>query len=412
MRPAVLLMLDMRDYTEPPGDVTGYRELWREIEPVLLGRDLRRSGDIEVVTPGRGRVTAVVVDASGSPPVADSSTTFAVCGLLERPQLRYRCGPCADAGQARYGPFICADCARTDPARRVCDDHVVILDLTFARATCPAHVPSCECRRTATFWCAGPRCNRRRAWCDSHRRRHPGDPLTSYCDGCYELRFPACATQGCASTGSLACEFSTAVAGQRGACGTRCCAGHAFRWQVYGPHRRGLVLCAAHRRTLPALSPPEVVEQIVRGTRARRRGTARVPKLPRLSTLRHIFINVRQHLYDLSTLYDLVRTPGSTDPGLRPLLSEHDAGWLEELRVDEIEGREGERRFAALQQIMADLGYADLAGRLSLSVYKPRTGDLWVRVPEELRSRFIGRQGSTIKELQRRLGLTIKLEKL
>jgi hypothetical protein len=408
MKPAVLLMLDMREYRDPPADAAGYRTLWQEIEPEFLGRDLRHGGSVQLERPGHGRLTAVVVDGAGSPPMVDASTTFAICGLLEPPRLRYRCGTCGDAGQVRYGPFVCTQCGTADPGRRVCDDHVVILDLTFSRATCPEHVPSCDCGRTATFWCAGPRCTRRRAWCDVHRRRHPGDPLTSYCDSCYDLRFPACSTRGCASTGSLTCEYATGGHG----CGSRSCPRHAFRWQVYGPHRRGLVLCADHQRRLPTLSREDLVLQILTGTQARRRGSVRSPKLPRLSTMRHIFINVQHQLLSLAMLNDVVERAGATDRALQPLLQEHGPGWQVEVRVEKEDETEGLRRFAALQQILADLGHAEMATRVSMSVFKPRSGDLWVRVPEDLKPRFIGRQGSTIKEMQRRLGLTIKLERL
>jgi predicted PilT family ATPase len=79
---------------------------------------------------------------------------------------------------------------------------------------------------------------------------------------------------------------------------------------------------------------------------------------------------------------------------------------------EENDQSEGLRRFAELQRILAELGHAEMAAQVSMSVFKPRTGDLWVRVPEQLKPRFIGKQGSTIKEMQRRLGLTIKLERL
>jgi hypothetical protein len=412
MRPSVLLVLDLREYREPPADAAGYRRLWAQLEPELLGRDLTPSGTVTLDRAPRGRVGAIVVEAAGGAVRVDANTSFAVCGVLEPPKLLYRCGPCGDAGQVRYGPFVCIECGPADTRRRVCDDHVVILDLTFAKATCPAHVPSCGCGQTATFWCAGPGCRRRRAWCDRHRRRHPGDDLTSYCEACYDQRFPACSTAGCSSTGSLACEFTGSGAGS-GACGTRVCPRHGFRWQVYGPQKRGLVLCPEHHRRLPALSPEDLVLQIIAGT-VRRRGRARLPRLPRLSTVRHIFINVRRQLLSIADLYAVadrsVRDRG--DPAVRSLIDEHRPGWQAEVQNEVDTVGKGRLHFAQLQSVLVGLGFADMAPRVTFSEFKPHSGDLYVRVPDDLKARFIGRQGSTIKAIQQRLGLTVKLERL
>ncbi|BCJ51933.1 hypothetical protein Asp14428_34080 [Actinoplanes sp. NBRC 14428] len=411
MRPSVLLMLDLREYGEAPSDEDGTRRLWAEIEPELIGRDLRPDQTVTVRRPG-GVIGAVVLESD--PALAGwtgPDTTFAVCGVLERPKLLYRCGPCADEGRVSYGPFLCSGCGATDTRRRVCDDHVVILDLSFAKATCPAHVPRCECGRTATFWCAGPGCGRGKAWCDQHRRRHPGDELISYCGGCYDRRFPACSTGGCGSIGSLSCEFGAGA----GPCRTKVCPGHAFRWQVYGPSRRGLVLCPAHHRQLPALAPDELVRQVVSGTLGRRRGRSRVPRLPRLSLFQHIFINVQRRLLTVPQLYDaadrVYRAERANQP-LTALIDEHRAGWERE-RADAIAAeRDGQRHFARLCEALTALGHGDMVPRISLSIFKPHAGELWVRVPDDLRGRFIGSRGATINALRQRIGLQINLEKL
>ncbi|MEU3455015.1 hypothetical protein ABZ671_15650 [Micromonospora sp. NPDC006766] len=412
MKPSVLVLLDMREYPDAPTTPAGYRELWRELEADLVRRDLRTTPTVRWDQPGHGAVSVQVLNPHSCPAVLDERTTFAVCGILEPPRLKYRCGTCADAGQARYAPFICADCRAVDPARRVCDEHVVVLDLNFARVSCPAHVPACACGQRATFWCSGAECQRRRPWCDTHRRRHPGDPLTSYCEGCYQQRFPACSAPRCASTGSLSCEHQA----DGRACRARVCPRHGYRWQVYGPHRRGLVLCPSHHAVLPRLSRHEIAYQILAGTAARGRGRNRAPRLPGLRTIRHIFINVRRELVEVAEIQDLMRAAagraGPRNRALDELIAEHRAAWAREVKEDADRMEEGQRHFGVLQSLLVGLGQADLAERIRLSEFKPHANQLWVRVPDEIKARFIGRQGTTIKELERRLGLKIKLEKL
>lgn len=411
MRPSVLVLLDMREYRDPPATPDGYRELWRELEADLVRRDLRSTPVVRWDRPGRGAVGVQVVNPHSCPAVLDERTTFAVCGILEPPRLAYRCGTCADAGRASYGPFICAGCPE-DPARRVCDEHVVVLDLNFAQVSCPQHVPACPCGRRATFWCAGPQCQRRKPWCDTHRRRHPGDPLTSYCDDCYEQRFPSCSAPGCASTGSLACEYQD----DGRACRTRVCPRHGYRWQVYGPNRRGLVLCPSHHAALPRLSRHEIAYQILAGTAARGRGRNRAPRLPGLRTVRHIFINVRRELVSVAEINDLMHhaaaRPGPRNRALDELIAEHRDAWAREVAGAADVREAGERHFAVLRSLLIGLGYADLAQLIELSEFKPNANQLWVKVPDAAKARFIGRQGATIKELQSRLGLKIVLEKL
>ncbi|MEV4638079.1 KH domain-containing protein [Actinoplanes sp. NPDC049548] len=407
MRPSVLLVLDLREYADPPSDEEGSRRLWAEVEPELIGRDLRPDQTITVRRPG-GVIGATVLESDLGAGWTGPDTTFAVCGVLERPKLLYRCGPCADAGQVRYGPFLCSGCGSTDTRRRVCDDHVVILDLSFAKATCPAHVPACECGRTASFWCTGPGCGSGKAWCDQHRRRHPGDELISYCRGCYDRRFPDCSTGGCRSIGTLSCEFQAGA----GSCRTRVCPGHAFRWQVYGPARRGLVLCPAHHQRLPSLAADELVRQVISGTLGRRRGRSRVPKLPRLSLFQHIFINVQKRLLTVPQLYDLADQVYRADRSLTALIDEHRPGWQRE-RTDAITAeRDGQHHFARLGQELTAMGHGDMVARISFSIFKPHAGELWVRVPQDLKGRFIGTRGATINALRQRIGLQINLEKL
>ena len=101
MRPSVLLLLDLRDYPDPPSDEAGSRRLWEQVEPDLIGRELR-TDDTVVVRRPHGVISAVVLDTGPLPGGRTGpDTTFAVCGVLERPKLVYRCGPCGDAGRSR-----------------------------------------------------------------------------------------------------------------------------------------------------------------------------------------------------------------------------------------------------------------------------------------------------------------------
>lgn len=405
MKPSVLVLLDMRGYREPPGDADGYRALWTRLEPELIGRDLRRAGTITVDRPGHGTIGAIVINAADCPERVDASTPFAICGILEPPRLVSRCGTCG-----RYGPFVCVRCGPDDDSRRVCDDHVVILDLTLDRATCPAHVPVCACGRTATFWCAGARCRRRTAWCDGHRRPHPGDPLTSYCDTCYDERFPACVVPRCTGNGRMSCEFTVGT----GRCAARACAGHAYDWKVFGPKGRGLVLCPDHRAVLPGLAREDLVFQIFAGTAARRRAGRQQPKPPRLTGLRHVFINIQNQLIGISALYEVVeataRRYGSGNQPLADLVGENRAVWQADVRTERERRVQGEQHVAKIQRWLTELNRPDVAAALTFSEFKPHLNEVWVHVPEQLRGRFFGAKGVTIKELERRLGLRIRTE--
>jgi hypothetical protein len=123
----------------------------------------------------------------------------------------------------------------------------------------------------------------------------------SYCGPCYADRYPACSQRGCADTGQIACEQVTESGFS--SCGRRVCARHALRWQVFGPHRRGLDLCPQHAPTLRTMSREQFVFQWVAGIAARPGRQS----LPRLSIVRHIFINARDEVLDMrviNTLFD------------------------------------------------------------------------------------------------------------
>jgi hypothetical protein len=176
------------------------------------------------------------------------------------------------------------------------------------------------------------------------------------------------------------------------------------------------VLCPAHHAALPRLSKDEIARQILSGTAARGRGRNRAPRLPGLRTVRHIFINVRRELVPVveinRLMHDAAARPGPRQRALDELVAEHRDGWDREVKDEVGRQQEGARRFAVLQNELAGLGHADLVQLIELSEFKPNSNQLWVKVPEIAKARFIGRQGTTIKELERRLGLKIMLEKL
>lgn len=419
-RAVVPVSLDVREYTEPLDGPDAYRALWDRVEPYLLRVDPREPRPLRLDLGPEGSLTLQFLDPVGNPDTLGPGHRFAVRGIRERPQIRYACAHCARQGTTEYGPFRCHAC-HENPAgateTRLCDRHVVILDGPF-RTVCPAHAPTCpECAKPGTFWCDGATCRKKQAWCDDHRRAHPGDARTSYCPGCYAVRFPDCAVGGCANTGHLRCEY-TASAGGR--CRNRTCAGHAGRWQIYGPHKRGLVVCPEHWSGLRRLSREDLVFQIVAATAARRRLGERssVPAvLPRLSVVRHILIHVRNEALDMGVIDGLFTGlrkrlgSGRDDAAMARLVDDHARTRAQDLRVFEDEHAQGRRHFAALVRLLAAEGKQELADRITFSDFRSKANKLFVRVPEEYKGRFIGRGGAGIAGLSRRLGIILELEK-
>jgi len=238
------------------------------------------------------------------------------------------------------------------------------------------------------------------------------------------VKFPTCCHVGCDKTGSLACEHvarSTLTP-----CGARVCGLHAFRWQVFGPHRRGPVLCLKHRRTLPRLSREELAFEIVatswarssdpasRRSRTRQRGE---PPLPRLSTVRHIVINSRGEalsLAELNSLFTQLQS-GLPDSGLgrqlRLGLERQAVSRAEEVAEEQRDSVRGEELFAQLQQLLNGQRKHDLASRISLSYFRQRSSLLWVRVPEDLMGAFIGERHRRINAYSAALGVTVRVER-
>jgi hypothetical protein len=418
------LVLDLRHARHVPRSAADFLGLWAEIEGRLHGASLQGSASWRVEAPRWGTCLLVLTDPAAAPGRVTEETRFVVRSVLEPSQVHYKCATCAQRGVQEYGPFTCVKCKSEGAPERVCDTHAVILDGSFL-ATCPRHAPRCaECGGRATFWCWGPGCKQKQAHCDDHRHYHPGDRAFSYCPACYSVEFPECGHVGCNATGSLACEY--VAPDDLRPCGARACSEHAFRWQVFGPHRRGPVLCLAHKRALPRLSLERLAFEIVAtsfardGNRAGRRDGAPQrsgPALPRLSTVRHIVLNTRGETLSIAQLNSLfARLQGGLSSGgaegrLRRALERQAAGRDEEVAEERRDMIRGEQLFARLQQILASQGKHGLANRISISYFRQRTNLLWVRVPDDLKGAFIGEHHRNINGLSDALGVTVRVEK-
>ncbi|POX50118.1 hypothetical protein C3489_22980 [Streptomyces sp. Ru71] len=423
---SVPVMLDLRAHRRVPASADGYVELWQRLEPVLLGVDPRSGPRIRLDFGDEGEVGVWFLSPATAPVPFSADTPFSVRGVLEPPRVRYPCDTCRAAGATVYAPFLCAGCGTKERPGRVCDAHAVFLDGGL-RASCARHVPVCDCGRPARAWCGGPRCRSGRAWCEQHLRPHPGDSSVLYCADCHTDRFPACERQGCQATGHIRCEHR--LLGDSRACGRRVCAEHVTRWQIYGSRSRGLALCGRHQGVLRGSAPEDLVALIVAGTAARsetrrgpRTGGRRAAFLPRLGIVRHIFINTCNRVLDMGTVDGLfvglqqdLRRRGKggghlVETALR-LLDEQAAARREDVQRFRDSHEEGRGHFARLRTLLQQSGRHELADAVTFSDYRRKSNILFVRVPPELRSRFIGTQGAVVKELRTRLGINIQLER-
>ncbi|MFE3324256.1 hypothetical protein [Streptomyces sp. NPDC059176] len=409
------VVLDLRDWQPPTEGQQALVALWGQLEPGLYEKTLA-PGALHVWDSDAGRITVEIVRVDPKTSWATRDTRFAIAAVRQRSALVYRCAACDRGGREGYGSFRCRGCGDAGRPDRVCVEHAVVLDGSLL-PSCPDHRPSCEgCSRTASFWCAGRTCRASVAWCEEHRKRHPQDPDTDYCPDCYQRAFPVCEEPGCSAVGTSECDWL----GPSGhACGRAACTRHARRWQVFGYERVGIGLCRAHSR-VQSLGPDEILWQIC-GTAGRRRGQ-RMPSLAafghnlRRCGHRELALDYRSIRAHLGSLQDRMRTAGSST-ALRAV--ERAAGdWDRQLREKKETAGQGEVLVGRLRTIVRELDHrygAEIADGLVLAEFKPARppavgGDLWIRVPEHLTGKFIGPQGSRIKEYKARLGMEIKLE--
>ncbi|MGW3152188.1 hypothetical protein ACWDG1_47995 [Streptomyces sp. NPDC001177] len=417
----VEVVLDLREADLGLTSAQAHGELWRQLEPTLLGRPLRTGVPFRWESPTGDIVLEVLRCAAGVTLVRED-TCFDIVAVRERPDLtRTACAVCAGGGHAAYGAFTCEPCEKQQAPSRLCDDHVVLLDGALT-ATCTAHHPSCaECRQPASFRCAGPGCAAATAWCDAHRHPHPADPDLDYCPACHRRQFPVCEQAGCRGAGQVRCDWAD-PAGKP--CGRQVCSRHVHRWQVFGHEKVGLGLCQDHHRTPRTAPAPELVRQIV-ATAVRRRGGTRVS----LALLGHNLRNTghRELAVDYRGIHALLRRladdsgRGNTARRLAEQVRRAEPDWQRELARLGDTASEGRRLFERLRALVREqeAGRAEIADALRFVEYKaPRTRDgvterqglLFVDLPQHLRGRFIGGKGAHVARYRQALGVDVRFE--
>ncbi|MFG2693184.1 KH domain-containing protein [Kitasatospora sp. NPDC051984] len=403
-------VLDLRDWSTPIGGQDELAALWAQLEPTLYGRPVR-GGAVHSWDAEQGTIRLEILRVVPGVPVLAPDTRVDLVAVREPARLVHRCAACDRAGRAGYGVFRCRGCSDAGLPDLVCVDHAVLLSGALT-PSCPEHRPRCqECAADAVFWCAGADCRTRRAWCARHRTSHPQDPDTDYCPGCYRRAFPVCEERGCASVGTVSCDWLD-QAGRP--CDRQACTRHARRWQVFGAERVGLGLCRAHS-TVAGLPADRLLYQICAG--AVRKPGVRVPSLQAFA---HNLRNCGHR--ELAADYRAIRAAlDRVRGGVGPAFDRAAADWDRELGTLAGRAVEGEQLLRALQQLLRQQDPrwgAEIAAGLRLQEFKAaRTGGpgggrpalLWVYLPQELQGRFIGPQGSRIRSYSEQLGVDIRL---
>jgi hypothetical protein len=425
------IMLDLRGWQTPasgPGELVA---LWPQIEGELRGTSLKR-GDTYRALARTSQPTTVIALSTWS--ALDSGSVFRIQGLVEPPALRRPCRLCGLAGDKRAGEFQCQTCRSTGLDTGVCSRHVRVLNGAYSRSrllvSCQEHAPRChDCAAAAEFWCIGPSCRGNGAWCATHRRSHRNSPEVGYCHGCYELVFPQCLLSGCQEPGVNRCEYVDRALGQ--ACGVKLCNRHVARWQVFGYEKVGLARCSKHRR-VAELGDPDVIFQVVAGTAARHLQTSSRDGvryfLPTLGSVKNILLKGRNRAYDemaaLSLYQALLKDLQAAGPRqplqvkMKELLERASSRWDEFLGNANARRMQGSPYFNALKKVLLQRGERELAEGITMSDFIPNyirgdppTPGLFVRVPDHLKPRFIGRGGANIQAYGAAIGCTVKTER-
>lgn len=413
---AVEVILDLRQYNERIEGASGFIDLWRALAPALEGQRLGAGQSYNLADPERGKIGITVVSMPDELTICRPETPFAIHSVLEQPVVYYACATCRQEGRRQYGPFVCQRCRDEQRETRLCDEHVVILNGSMA-SFCTQHRPLSPTGEPATFWCAGPQCRRKQvAWGPSDQCAHPNDPDYLYCKECYAEMFPRCdGGVDCKETGSNRCEFVDPATEK--SCGIRLCNRHVRRWQIYGPHHLGISLCARHRN-ISGLSDSQVTYEVV-GCSAMRRGNAW--RLPTLGSVRHILQNARGRFYEPPVIYELFRSLSRSltrDTRLQEemgrMLRDREPFWQQELKRGAAKLADGRMYFERLKAELRAKNLDRVAEGLSYSDYTERESGklLFVNLDESLKGLFIGRQGSTKKDIEARLGVRIQFERL
>jgi hypothetical protein len=415
----VELEIDFRSFANPPRSPQAFASFWDELSARLAGRPLTPGMTQAMEHPRDGILRLTVISLPPGGHVIGPDARFAVHSILEPPRLKNFCTRCEADSRKTHGAYTCLACEHERRPERVCEDHVVILEGGMRldarpRATCDLHVPNCECGQRAFFWCGGPLCGRRVAWCERHRRQHPNDPETAYCLGCYAEVFPECSFTRCDQTGTGACEY---VAPDGSSCGRKVCSLHLVRWQIYGPHKLGLGLCGLHRN-VAALGDDQLLFQVTAATAIRKLREPRARHdLPSLQSIRHILLKARSRAYDIMAVNSLFVTlaarvgqQNQLERTMSELLRHHAKYRAANIERDQSEKQLGLQIFERLKAQLRLMGLSDVADQIIFSDYRPKSNILFVHLREDLRRHMIGRGGIRIKQLREALGANITFE--
>ncbi|MEU8657508.1 hypothetical protein [Actinoplanes philippinensis] len=417
---AVDVILDLRQWPDRVRDPAGLTALWDQVERALDGTDLRRRPENRV-TLARG-VVAVRLARAEAAAVIRRDTAVRVVNVLEKPRLRHPCRACATPGRESEGVFRCPGC---DDGGWLCAGHAQVLDGALI-GTCRRHRPACaECGTTATTRCPGPGCRGRSAHCDKHRRSRAGGTGWAYCPGCHGTLLPDCAIAKCGNVGSAGCEFTD---DRLRGCGQRLCPEHLRRWQVYGPERLGLALCARHETALSTVPAAELIRRIVGGTWVRHQSDRRADPLPSLRAFGYTLRNFK-HFTQANDPHWIRRTLTASGDAFGPAAAKvrefvrlRDTGtarpWQRE--IEELDGDRGsgEKLLDQARAVLRAQGGRDgarMAGELRLGGYiaprriggEDRPGQLYVLVPRGRRDLFRTWQAAMSRDLTRRNGSEI-----
>jgi hypothetical protein len=411
---SVEIVLNLLEYQERLKTPDDYLLFWNKVSVGLLGQPLA-IGKTHSLESSQGKVGLTIISVPVGFSVVTQNTRFAIHSVLEPPDLRYKCSVCQS-----YGPFRCVE---KNCENRICEKHAIILDGSM-RAYCPTHAPICKgSGKNATFWCDGPRCHSRVAWSDQYRIQHPNDIDHWFCPDCYKIQFPSCSIPSCTLTGTTRCEYIDKISGK--SCDHSLCNKHAKLWQIYGPHKLGVVLCSEHTN-IKQLSEAEILYQMVAITARRvtirrsnrRRQNQDFIDLPSLMSMRHIYINAKNQLIapsELDKRLELLKNglqasgnQSSQEMGI--LIEKNKQKRNRELQTFASDQQQGQDIFYKLQEKLRLQGEDILVSNLRFADYRPNKKILFVYLDSQYRGRLVGKEGAKIKPLQEYLGVRIQFE--
>jgi hypothetical protein len=416
----VELEIDFRHFARTPPSPQEFLSFWDELSKYLVGKPLRAGATHEIEHPRDGILRLTVISLPQEVSLIGQDTHFAIHSILEQPKLKNFCARCRALGKSVRGTYACVTCQQARQPDRICEDHVVILSGGMRLdghplATCDLHVPDCKCGQRASFWCDGPQCRRRAAWCEQHRKQHPNAPEIIYCPDCYSEVFPVCARPGCTLTATSICEY---IKAEGNSCSRRMCSKDVVRWQIYGPHKIGLGLCNQHRQ-INALSDEQILYQVVAATAMRKLSNPRSRHdLPSLQSIHHILLKPRNKAYGIQAINQMFVTLSAGighDNRLEQMMSElleyHEKYRQANLERDAAEKQLGLPFFEKLKTELRRRGWNEMAEQLVFSDYRPKANVIYIRLPEHLRGRFAGTKHRTVNQLGELIGARIDFER-